>query len=192
MTQGVTYKEAADFIGPNALRFLMKFQLMLRGASVTFNWSAFFFSFFYCFYRKMYKWGALLLGIMLAAFLPALIFTSLYMVEVIQVYGVEALMTMAIPKIDGQAYQNYMLFNSIFSWVRTFVSLAAGALFNRFYMKEVIRRVHATRENGHHSAGTAEYSYALSRCGRVTLAPVIALAAGYFFLCFLCVFIILL
>lgn len=192
LADGVTYQEMAEFVGPNALKFLMKFRLMRRGAAVTFNWSAFFFSFFYCFYRKMYKLGTILLAILAAAFIPALIFTSIYLVQVMQVYGLETLTTMAIPKIEGQAYDNYVLFSTIFSWVRTFVSLGAGALFNKFYLKEAVRRIHAVREKGRCSTGTSEYSYALARSGGVTMAPVAALTAGYFVLCFLCVFIIML
>ena len=186
MADGVSYKEVSDFVGPNNLKFLMKFQLLLRGAAVSFNWPAFLFSFFYCFYRKMYKVGAIVLAITLAVLIPTTVFTSLYYAEVIQAYGVDAFLNpLQLPVVEGQWLGLFQFFSNLSNFVTVVLSLGIGVLFNKLYMKESVRRIKSVRETGHYSTGSVEYAYALARTGGVTVGPVLALAAGYCVLNFL-------
>ena len=192
LTDGVTYKEAGDFVGPNRLKFLMKFRALASGAAVSFNWSAFLFTFFYCFYRKMYKLGAALLAVTLVVFIPTTIFTTLYYTEVMNIYGAEAFLNpLSLPVVEGQWLGLFQLFGNLSNLVSIGVAAAAGILFNKLYLKETVRQVKAVREKGHYSTGSAEYSYVLVRSGGVTVGPVLVLLAGYSIANFLSAFFVI-
>ncbi|MGN0635868.1 MAG: RING finger protein [Acutalibacteraceae bacterium] len=61
---GVTAKEAAIFVQQRAGAYVRKFQKQKNtGRKVGWNWAAFLFSPFWFFYRKIYKAGALFMGI---------------------------------------------------------------------------------------------------------------------------------
>ena len=67
----LTAREVAAYVGPNALNFLYKFRAMLqRKTAVSFNLGAFLFTGLYCFYRKMYALGGILLAIKAACYIP--------------------------------------------------------------------------------------------------------------------------
>ncbi len=61
---GIPAMDYASYIQQNAGKILDKFNDMdVREKSTSWNWAAFFFSFYYLFYRKMYKLGALIMAV---------------------------------------------------------------------------------------------------------------------------------
>lgn len=55
--------EVASFIGNNAYYYIPKFNNMTNsGSTASWNWASFFLSTYWCFYRKMYGMGWILLG----------------------------------------------------------------------------------------------------------------------------------
>lgn len=60
----VNENEVASFIGNNAYYYIRKFNNMTSsGSTASWNWASFFLSTYWCFYRKMYGLGWILLGI---------------------------------------------------------------------------------------------------------------------------------
>lgn len=180
MAEGVTFKEVSDFVGPNSLRFIVRFQSLLKGASISFNWSAFFFSFFYCFYRKMYKLGAIVLAITLTVFVPTTVFTVLYYGDVVRQMGVEAFFSpLQLPIVTSQWLGLFQLFNNLSNFTTLILSIGLGFAFNKLYLRETVKRIKAIRQDCRCSTGSIEYSHALLRQGGVAAGPVLILVAGY-------------
>ena len=75
----VTEEDFADFIGNNAASYFRKFRKFHisdpNRFSVTWNWPAFFFTYIWFAYRKMYAWAGLVLiaGFAVETFLPFMI-----------------------------------------------------------------------------------------------------------------------
>lgn len=186
LAEGVTVKDAADFAGPNCLNFILKFQNISRLKNAfSFNICAFFFSFAYCFYRRMYKLGTILLAIMLAAFLPYLYCTMRYMAQVIDIYGIEQLLSLAIPQIEGAAMNAFVFSSSALRIVHFAVMVFSGFAFDRLYFRHAVHAVRQVKQNGRCSSGSSELSGCIARAGGVSIVPVILLLVGYFALTFL-------
>lgn len=62
------------FIGKNAEYYLRRFQeISAKNSKASWNWAAFFLSTYWCFYRKMYKHGAIFAGILyLCSMIPGI------------------------------------------------------------------------------------------------------------------------
>lgn len=80
LTEGITVREYASFIGPAAPQYLLRFKRMVqRGKSISWNFLFGIGNAFYCCYRKMYKIG-----------IPLMIYLALY----VGVYLTSSIMTM--------------------------------------------------------------------------------------------------
>lgn len=193
MADGVTYKEAGDFVGPNNLKFLMRFHMLQHGTNLTFNGSAFLFGPFYCFFRKMNKLGAILLSITMAVTVPTFVVAVLYSQQLLAVYGVEMILSLDIfstlPVIEGTLYTALLVLNRLRDFVILGVQLYCGFMFNKRYMNHVIRQVRTLRSTCRHSTGSPEYCYTLVRSGGTTLVPVLVIIAAYFLLSFTLLFV---
>ncbi len=173
LAPGISMKEVCDYVGPNSWSFAMKFTALTRSGGFSLNWSAFFFSFFYCFYRKMYKLGGILLAIAVASMLPVFWFAYPYFTEIWTQYGtltVDALTTFTSP-----ASQNFAMATMAFRTTMFFISAFCALFFNRAYLREVCRNIRAMQKNGHYSSGSPEYNYALARRGGVNSNAVLVL-----------------
>ena len=171
---GISVKEVCDYVGPNCWTFAAKFNALARSGGFSLNWSAFFFSFFYCFYRKMYKLGGILLAIAAAAMIPVFWFAYPFFQEIWSQYGtltVEALTALT----TTAAAQNFATASSVFRAVMFFISAFCALFFNRAYFAEVCRNIRSLQKNGHYSSGSPEYNYALARKGGVNSNAVLVL-----------------
>ncbi len=65
--EGVTAGEASEFVAVNTQRYIPKFAKLSRKNKASWNWMAFFFPEAWFFSRKMYKMGALVLSLLVAA-----------------------------------------------------------------------------------------------------------------------------
>ena len=155
---GISNREVCDYVGPNNLVFLMRFQRLLRsGAKISVNWCALFFSFLYCFYRKMYKMGVILLCLTIASMVPVLLafmplmptFSEMLQQGALTVESLNALLQMPIA-------QPYVMASNIASIVQLAIRLFCGLFFNPAYCKQVCRGIQMVRKRGHFSSGSPE------------------------------------
>ncbi len=172
LAPGVTNRDVCYYVGPNSFVFLLRFQRLLQpGFKISVNWSAFFFSFFYCFYRKMYKLGALLLAIVAGSMVP--VFWAAYplFAEIWAEYGT---LTMdALYALSSPAAQQFASAAMLFRTVSLLVSLFCGFFFNSLYCRRACQEIRTVRETGHFSSGSPEYRYALAHRGGVNLNAVL-------------------
>ena len=74
---GVTAQEIAVYVGPNYRRYLTVFKMMREsGRSFSFNWSAFFLSFSFLFYRKLYRPAIVVLTAMAILCVPRVLYAN--------------------------------------------------------------------------------------------------------------------
>lgn len=172
LAPGVSNRDVCYYVGPNSFLFLMRFQRLLQpGFKISVNWSAFFFSFFYCFYRKMYRMGGILLAVVAAAMVPVFLTAYPLFAEIWAEYG--TLSMDALYALTSPAAQQFAGAAMLFRTVSLLVSLFCGFFFNGVYCRQVCREVRVLRETGHYSSGSPEYRYALSRRGGVNLNAVL-------------------
>lgn len=169
---GVSRRDVCDYVGPNSFIFLMRFQQLLQpGVHLSINWSAFLFSFFYCFYRKMYRVGVALLGVILLALVPVFSAAVPLCGELLAEYGTLTVDAFAI--INSPSFQQFDRAFSFFTMVVLLVSAFCGVFFNKLYCRRVLREIRATQEKGHFSSGSPEYHYALAHRGGVNTNAVL-------------------
>lgn len=172
LVPGVSNQEVCDYVGPNNLAFLLRFQRLSRsGLKISLNWCAFFFSFLYCFYRKMYKLGTVLLLIIAAAMVPVLLSAGPLFSEMLARYGalnLDLLWDLSNPVV--LQYRNAAL---LFQAVVSLVSFFCGLFFNAAYFRRVCKEIRTVQSTGHFSSGSPEYHYALARRGGVNMNAVL-------------------
>lgn len=179
LAEGVTVKEACDYVGPNSLSFMMKFKMLQGRGAVSFNWGAFIFGFSYCFYRKMYKLGAVLLGLFVLSSIPTGYYSAIAISDILAANG-----TLGIPiefVMDGKGYQGLMIASSIARMVTLASTVYCGFFFNKLYFANTVAGVRRVRETGHFSTGSQEYSYALGSAGGVNKGAVLILVSAIVF-----------
>ena len=175
LDQGVNMQEACDYIGPNSLIFAMKFKAFTMNRAVSFNWSAFFFGFFYCFYRKMYKLG----GVIAALFIISVLPVAYYSVVAIQ----EIMATGTMPTIpvnfvmDGVGYQGLMISSLMARFVNMATMLFLGMFFNKMYYKEVTSQVARIKQSSRYTIGTTDFTMEIARKGGVNKYAILVIVA---------------
>ncbi len=138
---GVTAAEMTAYIGPKAPVYFVKFTRLLQSPSqMSWNWSAFFFSYLYFFYRKMYTFGIALLLFSALAAIPNLIYAVQYVKSVVPEAYVNAV-PYSQELLDAA---NKML--RISQAMGFGLSLACGLFANKMYLKQVLESVHKSRE----------------------------------------------
>lgn len=169
---GISNREICDYVGPNNLTFLLRFQRLLRtGSRISINWCAFFFSFFYCFYRKMYKLGTVLMLVVLLSLVPTFLCVFSAAPAILELFQQNALTTEALNALLGTPQQTLAanIYNITFILIRIF----CGLFFNAVYCRRVLQGIQTVRERGHCSSGSPEYRYALIHQGGVNINAVL-------------------
>ncbi len=172
LAPGISNRDVCDFVGPNNLAFLLRFQRLSRsGLKLSINWSAFFFSFFYCFYRKMYKLGTILLLVIIAAIVPVVMAAAPLFSEMLAQYGalnLDLLLDLSNPVV--LQYRNALF---LCQGTISVVNFLCGLFFNAAYFRQVCKEIQTVQTTGHFSSGTPEYRYALVRRGGVNMNAVL-------------------
>lgn len=169
---GISNREVCDYVGPNNLVFLMRFQRLTHSSiKISLNWCAFFFSFFYCFYRKMYKLGAALMCVTIASMIPMFLAVLPILPSLLEMFQQGILTAETLAALP--AAQQLLLACEVYNVTRMLVSFCCGMFFNQAYARQVCRGIRAVRERGHCSSGSPEYHYALARQGGVNLSAVL-------------------
>ncbi len=139
--EGVSPKEAAVFVRSNVGYFLPRFAAFSKGAKFDTNFSAFIFSFFYLFYRKMYGLG---IGVFLATTILS-IPTFLLDFQMIQEQYVEmGLLSQIIWNVPHQeTLAIYSIIANLLIWV---MRIALMMFFNRLYYSKVVSTIKGARD----------------------------------------------
>ncbi len=182
LDEGITVKDLCDYVGPNNISFVLKFKGMIRSRfPVSINWCALFFGFYYCFYRKMYKLGAILLGLTLLLSVPINYLTFQAINEAIAANGQQAFFDAVLTYgmngmmnsfVDGPTLRLLLVLSPVVNFLSLALRLFAGLFFNHFYYKHCLRQIKRQQQCAHCSIGTVEYSYALTRAGGVNFNAV--------------------
>lgn len=159
----LTAREVAAYVGPNALNFLYKFRAMLqRKTAVSFNLGAFLFTGLYCFYRKMYALGGILLAIKAACYIPFAINYIPYFQELMAAGATTLSEFMHINTLSPY-YQALVSTSAIVQYGGLVLSVLCSLFFNYFYLKKITQQVRIQRYRGHAAAGTQQYYQNLSQ-----------------------------
>lgn len=174
----LTAREVAAYVGPNALNFLYKFRAMLqRKTAVSFNLGAFLFTGLYCFYRKMYALGGILLAIKAACYIPFAINYIPYFQEQMAAGATTLSEFMHINTLSPY-YQALVSTSAIVQYGGLVLSVLCSLFFNYFYLKKITQQVRIQRYRGHAAAGTQQYYQNLSRMGGTSWLLVFLIVIG--------------
>lgn len=163
--------DLASYVGPNAGYYLPRFYAFDKaGSHIIPNLSAFFFTHFYCFYRKMYAVGAVLLGFYLLRTVPLFLLAN----EI----GLEAMLDV-VYGISGQSYGAQAgfflkLFN-VFSVLHTVLRFGLLLLGNHLYYSHSVSKVRSLSQSEVASEGLQSHQQVLSSAGGVDQLSTIVL-----------------
>ena len=162
----------AVYVGDNAGYFLPRFKVFSRGRVIDWNWSAFIFSYFYLFYRKMYAFGALVLFGTIVLSLPS---AALYLVDYQNLMIERGLLDkMFFTLSNPDAAMTFSNIAWILLWVlRGFVMFCT----NRLYYTHALDQIHRIREHGF--TNEVEYSAELVSKGRTNRMLVTIICVGF-------------
>ena len=177
---GVTVKEIAQFIGENTFYYLPRFKLFdMAKHSISVNFSAIIFNFFYYFNRKMYKAGTVLLSLFILSMLPNLLLVYYLFPDILQ-----NLLILNAPPIDWTPYSNLLVVSNILHYIYLIVCLFSGFFANKLYFRFVLKRISDIKKD-YDGRPESEYAQALAVSGRTNKVLVVAVAA----LLFICYFV---
>lgn len=179
----VTVQNICDFVGKNYISFILKFQQYKAGKSFSFNFPAFLFSHYYCFYRKMFKMGMILFLISALTYLPTAYYSFMAVREVIDL-GIEITFPLYFD-VSGDAYQALVVCNYVNQIVAIATKLYCGMFFNNTYYNEIVSKVKKTKEANENSSGNEEFARRLASNGGTSfrsLMTVIGVEIGYYFM----------
>lgn len=175
---GVTPKEAALYVKTGIEYFLVRFAMFIKGRKFDTNFSAFIFSYFYLFYRKMYAAGAAILAATLILSVPDMLIN----IQAVQEYYVEmGLLSRVIWEVPHQdTLAIYAIVASVLIWA---MRMALFLFTNRFYYQKVVSSVKGIKAKLTDSEGMineAEYINTLHRQGGTSMVlPIIIIAVSF-------------
>ncbi len=137
---GISAKEAAIYVRNNVGYFLPRFAAFSKGAKFDTNFSAFIFSYFYLFYRKMYGLGIAVFLVTNLLSIP----TFLLDFQMIQEQYVESgMLSQIIWNVPHQeALAIYSIVSSLLIWI---IRIALMMFFNRLYYQKIIGNIKKAR-----------------------------------------------
>lgn len=137
-------QEIARYVGPNSAYYIPRFyQISKEGAPVRGNLSAFFLSFFYYFYRKMYLVGAVMLALFAASTIPFFFLFWEMLPETLRVYGITSSAVVNMAQADF--YGNLLALTIA---VYLVISLGVSTFATRIYLKHTLENVREMRNEG--------------------------------------------
>lgn len=177
LADGITVGEFSEFVGPGSRSFLRKFLAITQRNAVTFNLSAFFFTFFYCFYRRMYKLGALVMLIKGVVYVPTCYMYTRLMLDYWSTG--EIVTTGAFYRLD-----NTNLALTVTNIVFLVVSAVLGVFFDRLYLRYCTAAIKQRKAADCYSSATGSVSTASTPCrrGGVDRSAVVAVIVLLFIL----------
>lgn len=167
LIDGISARDIALFVGENSHYYLPRFKAISQKRSGGINWAAFLLDFIFFFYRKMYKVGALLLGLVIITQIP-----SLFMLKEYTAFIVENFNDISIGIRPVFEPKEHLWAYSAAFYLR-YVTLAADLFMsffsNRIYKWHVFRKIRRIRVRLTDDAGKLDeraYVEALASEGR--------------------------
>lgn len=137
---GISPKEAAVFVRTNVGYFLPRFAAFSKGAKFDTNFSAFFFSYLYLFYRKMYGLGTAVFAATMILNIPTFLLDLVTLQEQYVSMGLLSQIIWEIP--HQQELAVYSIIANLLVWV---MRIALMVFFNRLYYSKVTGAVKNAR-----------------------------------------------
>lgn len=182
--EGISFKDLLTFVRKNPMYFLDAFSLLAKRPSfLSVNWAALLLNFFYFFYRKMYKYGFMVLGALFIFKLPSLIILfkvwpqymemlPTFMADFSKIYSF-------VPNFTG--LETLQLLGSIGDYLVLFSSVMCGFLANRLYLRHCISKVKEIRQRVNpEKAGYLRYQQELLAKGNTSIQAVVLLILALF------------
>lgn len=190
LADGVTAGDVEKFVQNNPQYYVPTFVNIKRYHRSRFNFSAFLFSGGWMLYRKQYKWGAILTGIMLLIYIASNFvsyrFATPLIMDLMQQVGVD--ITAAYPTME-QSMQFMSLLMEQAPWqifivwvpallelTRFVIMLFVGFNGNRMYMNHCIRKIQTIRSE---NPAQEDYAAHLRLHGGVNISLAICLLVCY-------------
>ena len=193
---GESANDIAAYVGPSSVYYIPRFKIMSENPKVfSPNFAALFFGFFFCFYRKMYVPGIVLLAIFIVGFIPG----CMYSVEMLpaaleqmdgmgfSVMVIEQARAMVPPieSVDYAQAEYYLGLKNIFRFVSFAIRVIFSFCANKFYYEKCINAVKKIRTGGEGEDTIREnYRGLLLRAGGVSKISVpvacVFIAVAYF------------
>lgn len=172
---GVSPKEAALYVKTGIEYFLVRFAMFTKGRKFDTNFSAFIFSYFYLFYRKMYALGAAVLAATLILGVPDMLINF----QAVQEYYVEmGLLSQVIWEVPHQeTLAIYALVASVIIWA---IRIGLFLFTNKLYYQKVVssvKNIKTSLTDGEGMINEGEYINALRKKGGTSMVLPIALIA---------------
>lgn len=188
---GFPARELATFVGRSSGVYLQKFKAeSINEKNISFNLPAFFLSYFYFFYRKMYKVGALFLAVALLISVPQMLYTIEYMPVIFkESVGTETLSTLGIDieseiqQVDNTKIKTYETMNSAVNIINILVHLFAGFFGNKLYYKHALQKLSSIKNDEATkgvSVGAIDHERTVANAGGVNVGSVIVLVSLMF------------
>ena len=138
--EGVSAKEAAIYVRNNVGYFLPRFAAFSKGAKFDTNFSAFIFSYFYLFYRKMYALGIAVFFATTLLSIPTFLLDFQMIQEQYVSSGMLSQIIWNVPHQEALAV--YSIIASLLIWI---IRIALMMFFNRLYYQKVIGDIKKAR-----------------------------------------------
>ena len=137
---GVSAKETAIYVRNNVGYFLPRFAAFSKGAKFDTNFSAFIFSYFYLFYRKMYGLGLAVFAATSILSIPTLLLDFQMVQEQYVELGMLSQVIWNVPHQETLAI--YSIIANLLIWI---IRIALMMFFNRLYYRKVVENIKKAR-----------------------------------------------
>ncbi|MEF9984633.1 MAG: RING finger protein [Oscillospiraceae bacterium] len=188
--EGISAKEWVAFVGKTSYFYLTKFKMMAEGGNFSWNGGAFFLSFLYFFYRKLYKQGVALLLMFAITLIPSFVLMGHYA----QFIPAESIMGEQIvlpdpneiiekmtnpetnPNVDS--FLLWIKISNLMTYARFALAIAVGFTANKLYMNHCVKKIKYTRAALPDFKDNPNYFNSLSLIGGVSLQSSVFVAIG--------------
>lgn len=171
---GATAPEVAQVVGTNLEYFLLRFLGFSKGRKFDTNFCAFFFSYLYLFYRKMYGWGAAVMAATLILQIPATLLDFQSLQEAYIDAGLLTQFIWQVPHLD-----TLLVLATVGSILIWFIRVGLFLFANRLYYHHVTAIARGIRdglkEQGTYSDGL--FSQLARKKGGTTMIPIVLILA---------------
>lgn len=172
--EGVSAKEAAIYVRTNIEYFLPRFAAFTKGAKFDTNFSAFIFSYFYLFYRKMYGLGLAVFAAVSILNIPMLLLDIAAIQEQYVEMGLLSQIIWEVP--HQQALAIYTIIANFFIWG---IRIALMLFFNRLYFAKLVKNIKGARESLATQSEKAVADFFRKKGGTSMTVPIIIFALTF-------------
>lgn len=172
--EGVSPKEAAVFVRSNVGYFLPRFAAFSKGAKFDTNFSAFIFSYFYLFYRKMYGLGLAVFAATSLLSIPTLLLDFQMVQEQYVENGILSQIIWNVPHQEELAI--YSIISSLLIWI---IRIVLMMFFNKLYYQKVVSTIKKARPSLSDKDEKTVSNFFRKNGGTGLLVPLIFLALTF-------------